>query len=45
MTLGANAPHWKLAASGRADLYEAKFLDGATLRAITATLFGVNVNS
>jgi hypothetical protein len=45
MTLGANAPHWPLAARGRADLYEARSLDGDTLRSIAATLFGVNVDS
>jgi hypothetical protein len=27
------------------DLYEAKSLDGGTLRAIAATLFGINVTS
>jgi hypothetical protein len=37
--------NWTLAAYGRDDLYGAKTLGGDTLRAITATVFGVNVNS
>ena len=34
----------RMAASDLVDLYEAKSLDGDTLRAITAVLFGVNVS-
>jgi len=34
-----------MAAADLIDLYEAKFLDGDTLRAIAATLFGVNVST
>jgi hypothetical protein len=37
--------NWQLAADGRVGLYEAKSLDGDTLRAIAETLFGVNVHS
>jgi len=33
--------HWQLAARGRADLYEAKSLDGDALRAIAAALLDV----
>jgi hypothetical protein len=35
----------QMAAADLIDLYEAKSLDGDTLRAIAATVFGVNVNS
>jgi hypothetical protein len=35
----------QMAASDLIDLYEAKSLDGATLCAVTATLFGIDVNS
>jgi hypothetical protein len=34
-----------MAAADLIDLYEAKSLDGDTLRAIAATLFDVDVNS
>jgi hypothetical protein len=34
-----------MSAADLIDLYEAKSLDGGTLHAIAATLFGVDVNS
>jgi hypothetical protein len=35
----------QMAAADLIDLYEAKSLDGATLRAIAAAVFGINVTS
>jgi len=34
-----------MSAADPIDLYEAKTLDGDTLRAVAAAVFGVNVNS
>ncbi len=44
-TVASQVAALQMAAADLIDLYEAKALDGDTLRAIAVTLFGVNVSS